>query len=96
MVNVTKYGKHVCISHLQPLVDGRRPVAHLLEHGLQHDDIVEAVAVCLLQHVDLVEDDVGVEDEVVRRRHQGRARRGAGPRGQARRARRGKRGGGLT
>ena len=35
---------------------------HLLQHGGEDDHVVEAGA---LQQVDLVEDDVGVEDEVV-------------------------------
>ena len=65
----------------------------LLHDGLEDDDVVEAVD-GLLEDVDLVEDDVGVEDEVVGRGHEGRARRGARPTGQARRARRGERGSG--
>ena len=49
---------------LQPLVHGRRSVPDLLQDRLQHDHVVEAVR-GLLEDVDLVEDDVGVEDEVV-------------------------------
>ena len=55
----------VAVDHvLQPLVHGRRPVPDLLQDRLQHDHVVDAVH-RLLEDVDLVEDDVGVEDEVV-------------------------------
>ena len=48
---------------LESLVDGRGPVPHLLQDGLQDDDVIQALA---LHQVDLLQDYVGVEDDVVR------------------------------
>lgn len=46
----------------QPLVDLCALVTHLVENGLQDDDIFDDV---FFEHIDLVEHDVGVEQEIV-------------------------------
>lgn len=45
---------------LEPVVHGEVLILHLVEHHRQHDDILNR---WVLQQIDLVEHDVGVDDE---------------------------------
>lgn len=47
----------------QSLVNRRALVLHLIEHSLQHDDIRNCV---LFDQIDLIENDICVEQQVMR------------------------------
>jgi len=49
---------------IEPLVDGGALVLDLVQHGGQDDHVAQHI---LLQHVDLVQNHIGVQNEVVRK-----------------------------
>lgn len=53
---------------IESLVNGGAPVLHLVEHGGQNDYVAQNI---LLQHVDLVQNHICVQNEIVREFEEG-------------------------